>query len=114
MILSKLIFLSKMVNATIIAINIMKVNVEPKGQLYPRKKRLVRALPNIIPSVPPTSVGVKNSPTAGINTKRIATKTPGMLRGKVTSKKLCIEFAPKSSAASRSALSIFSKDTKIG
>ena len=66
------------------------------------------------PDVPPTSDGVTNSPTVGMNTKRKPAITPGMLSGSVTRTNACHRLEPRSPAASSRRRSKLSSETKIG
>src|SRR5262249_26311686 len=50
------------------------------------------------PPAPPTSEGVTNSPSVGMNTNRKAAKTPGRLSGSVTRRNACSRLAPRSLA----------------
>lgn len=60
---------------------------------------------------PPMISGTTNIPNEEMKTRMEPAATPGMVRGRVTLRKATLGGAPRSLAASRSLLSICSRET---
>ncbi|ENN88070.1 hypothetical protein RHSP_38565 [Rhizobium freirei PRF 81] len=84
---------------------------DPNGQLRDCRKRSTSALPmkNTLP--PPSSCGIRYSPSNRIVTSATPVMTPGNERGSVMPKKVEMGLAPRSADASSSRRSSFSRLT---
>src|SRR5262245_13362737 len=87
---------------------------EPSGQLAALVKKSWMMLPYIDPLLPPTSKGVMYSPIVGMNTRKNAAATPGMLSGRVTRRNWPAGLAPRSAAASSSSGRTRDRAARIG
>src|SRR5262249_25345758 len=88
--------------------SIATATAEAAGQSWFSKNSSQSTLPIISVSGPPSSSGITNSPTAGMNTSREPAAIPGEESGKVTERKARQGRAPRSAAASSRIQSSFS------
>jgi hypothetical protein len=102
---------TKQITDSVTIVIVIIASEDPSGQLFAFPNITWIRFATIIPSDPPTNLGVIKSPVVGMKIIMDAAKTPGNERGKVILQNRLKALSPKSAAASSRDLSIFSSDT---